>query len=236
LAVCKFCEGDGYTVKPEGGYTRCDCFYRERMLKVMQAAPNPIRRALGEGRILPRQDYRGFPPMLLTKTSIQPSAYAAAHGFSSGDQQKLFDQLSIDPLAGYGLYGPTGVGKTFLLWALVKEAAYGGQTVFVRSAGRLAQEARGTEIDDSSEHWIDQIQEFKRGTHVFIDELDGTSTTEFSLRVLFELVSECWNRSDGLRLTIASNLAPKQLSEKIGPATVRRIEDLTSSLTLFSGG
>ena len=243
---CEACSDIGYLkvppeIAPGQPWTRCECSYQRAAQRVIGSAPSPIRGTLADQRLVPEKDYRSFPPMTLPKNPVQPSDYVAKHGFPLQHQQELLDRLSKDPRAGYGLYGPTGTGKTFLLYALAKEAAYAGQTAIIRTASKFIEGMRLSQTGDEIHPWAIDLEMIASRTHIFIDELDAIPTTEFSQRKIFELFSLCWDRMGEVWLSVAANEDPEKLSKIIGAASVRRMQDLTpgsftSRVRLILGG
>ena len=70
------------------------------------------------------------------------------------------------------------------------------------------------------------------GAHLFWDDADKFKLTEFKAEAIYTLIDNLYRRQVGL--TVTSNLSLNDLTDKVGPAVVRRIDDMCEVLELRS--
>jgi hypothetical protein len=244
---CSRCKDAGFVDAPlemTGGSVqkmRCECHYVRLVEYLLKRTPEFIAEKLQGKRLAPEVIYRKNPPITDNWQRIQPSGYVAKHGFNLKNQQELLDAIGKNPLRSYALFGPTGTGKSFLLWALAVEAAYAGRKVIFRETSALIEAFRSSQTankEDERHPDIVLIEDLKSGSgspvHLFLDELDNIGPTDFALRKLFDLINHCYNQPSKVVLSIAANLTEAAFKEMFGPATYRRIEVLCTRASLAS--
>ena len=221
--------------------TDCECWYQDNAKAVIDRAPAVIRKVLEQRRIRPGIAMRSFPEMdpEWRPMAIEPCEYVREHGLDMVAQRELLDIVGSNPLCGYYICGNTGVGKSLLLWALAAEAAYAGRKVFISEAATFIEACKMDQFlkpdDERPEGMIydwDMVTRFYGPTHIYLDEIDNIQPTEFAIRKMFDLLSNCYNRCDKVVFSAASNLTLDKLSGIIGPAAARRIETICEQLNL----
>jgi hypothetical protein len=154
-------------------------------------------------------------------------------------QQRVIDTIKFNPLAGYLFFGPTGVGKTHLLYSLANEAVYARRHVIAASASTIIKSAREAEFNKSFAPIIDfdLIGEYTGRDvansgilHIFIDELDKIKLSEWSQLLMFDLINMAYDNPDTIKISITSNLSPKSFEENYGAAFYRKLKDISKSI------
>lgn len=227
---CSYCSGSGWIEASKQPRTLMPCpTMAEKTVAgfLNSTAPKPIRDALIGRKLVPGFCYRSLVtgPIRSARVRIDPSPYAESHGFPIKDQLAVLAEMGKHPFRGYAFYGPTGTGKTLLLFALAQEWVYAFSRVYYCTSSRLA-----AAIDDGDREYLGELPcpdpWMGRPSLVIIDEIDSIPRREAVLRFLFDLLSHCYNAPDKCVVSIASNAPPKMLKSIIGDAAHRRIEDL----------
>lgn len=218
----------------------CECWFKTRAQNLMQRAPVHIRKAI-DGKRLSNVRRRGDEASTaFDDGQVDPVKYVQSKGFSVKHQKELLAILKENPLKGYLFIGPTGVGKSFLLWALAKEAAYAGRKVIIQEASAFVDAAKSDQFVKPAEDRpdgmiypdIDLVCGRYGPAHLFLDELDNVPSTDFSVRRIFDLMSYCYDHSDECVVSAASNMSLDQLAGMLGPATARRLESLCTQIVM----
>jgi DNA replication protein DnaC len=159
-------------------------------------------------------------------------------------QEKIIDLIRNSPLDSYFFRGPTGTGKSFLMWALYKEALYHGRKAIFVTARAMIAALRKLEFLNPSEQNNDipdliEPHMLRRNiwgpAHLLIDEWDKTSVTPFAHDLLFSLIDYCASNPSSVVLCIATNLEKMDFCELYGEAMYRRISSITNEIW-YSGG
>ena len=233
---CPLCNGSGWIRLGSGDlYSPCPEYMEAEVERILKQAPRPIANALRGRKLVP--GYRYSLPnvnadlVASKRTAIEPSEYAMAHGFPLAAQKAALEKLGGNPLLGYVFFGPTGTGKTFLLWALMQEAIYANRRAVYYTAGNLARLISSQRDDDAADLEIIRAPERWMGSplHLYIDELDSIPIRETVLRVLFEIFSAAYD-TGAMVLSVASNAGLKALENHIGSASMRRLLDIATPI------
>jgi hypothetical protein len=218
--------------------TECECSFINRMKLIDSVAGSSIRESLTGKRLCPGVEYRLFPKSEDRSDGISASEYVENSGVSIEHQRSVLESLSKAPLSGYCFVGPTGTGKTFLMFALAKEAAYAGRTVVIRKAHKYIDACRSDivakdteEPNDDGIYW-NLLPKSSLPVHIYLDEIDSVSVTDFSVRTLFSFFDYCYENADKVVLTVSSNVGLNAWAKSFGDASRRRIEFLTTVINL----
>ena len=84
-----------------------------------------------------------------------------------------------------------------------------------------------------SEDVAPAMQLENEGGHLFWDDADKFKLTEFKAEAIYGLIDTLYRKQVGL--TVTSNLNLNALVDKVGPAVVRRIDDMCEILELRVG-
>lgn len=169
--------------------------------------------------------------------SIQPWIHKHAK------QEVILKEVKEHPFASYLFLGNSGVGKSFIAWALWKNAAMEGRRAIATTAAELMQEYRDLEIADEAEvkrprvMSADLTQEQFKYT-IFIDEIEKMRVSEFALEKLFQLIKTAVDY--GHQLVITSNMREAELKttfskiDKVwGSAIMRRLIENTTVMEMW---
>lgn len=170
--------------------------------------------------------------------SLMPPLYAKA---DLGDlspwlhkhpkQQTIITGIKKNPFDSYFFMGDSGVGKTYIAWAIWKNAALTGRRAVATTMAELSVQFRDLEIHKEAQRPKILPQDLAQ-THtqytVFLDEIEKMRVSPFSIEKLFELIK---NAVDfGHQLVITSNMTEEglrkhfgQLDEVWGSAIIRRL-------------
>ena len=137
----------------------------------------------------------------------------------------LFDGQHIS--GNLYLYGPTGVGKTFLTHCIAKEALDLGLGVLYFSAGEFFEILADSTFEKGPGRTAARSLTSSCDL-LIIDDLGTELTNSFTASALFRVINE---RLSGKRSTVIStNLSLRELSEKYSERVLSRI---TSEFTIF---
>lgn len=158
-------------------------------------------------------------------------------GIDLEKQQSLLDIFKSVPFNGYFLYGPTGTGKSYVMWALYKEALYAGREAIFTSCRDLISKMRKEEFrrawdtPDPSLISKDILKANYFGpTHLFIDEWGKASESTYVYDQLFDLVDYCSYNPSQVVLSISTNYNRADFEEVYGAAMLRRIQEVCGSI------
>lgn len=240
LYKCERCQDHGLvevpqdiTGSPDRWVTICNCAIEERVERLLKTAPTFVRYALTGHRLKPGYQ-RKYPPLDKEYAAIRPHDYPVTHGFSKDSQAHVLDALGAEPIESYALLGNTGVGKTFLLYTLAQEAVWAGRKVYYFTLTDLVERLRRTQIGgyEGTGELPTPSPVDGRPVHLFLDEVDMLTGTDFALTQVFSLFNHAYNQPEALRISFASNAGLQTLSEKFGAATARRIEMVCASVEI----
>lgn len=159
-------------------------------------------------------------------------------------QEKILDIIRNKPLDGYLFHGPTGTGKTYLMWALYKEALFCGRKALFVTARSMITALRKLEFQHPNEQNNDipdlvEPYMLRRNiwgpTHLFIDEWDKVSVTPYVRDLLLALIDHCASNPSSVVLCVATNSDKRDFCELYGEAIFRRISSVTNEIW-YSGG
>jgi DNA replication protein DnaC len=217
---CKLC-GDSEYILRNGNLYPCECLRKKKQDEYADS-------------IIPSR-YRG-----VSLDSLKPSWSIA---LPVDRQAKAIEMIKANPLDGYIFLGPTGVGKTHLMYALVDYAIHAGRHVIATTCSQFVKSARESEFDKTIEPIISQetLDQYAHGNtpiskslHVFIDEMDKVKLTDYSQLLLFDFANFAYDNYETVKFTLTSNLPPKKFEEVFGAAFYRKLS--TMSKFIVYGG
>lgn len=142
-------------------------------------------------------------------------------------QRVARERLLQEPGGSYFIFGDYGAGKTHVASAQFK-IQIGNKKVLFKTTNELLHELQQMEMD--SEYIAPAWQLPDEGAHLFWDDADKFKLTEFKAEAIYNLIDNLYRRQVGL--TVTSNLSLRDLTDKVGPAVVRRIDDMCEVIEL----
>lgn len=143
------------------------------------------------------------------------------------DDERLI-AWAADPRGTLYLTGPTGVGKTWAAWALVRAimSDYPGNGPVYFEGGDIAtllHQARPGFLPDFQRGSLDtdRVARIRRAYLGLLDDLGGVKTTDWGADLLFDIID---TRVNSARPTIVtSNLTPGELTDVLGDRIASRL-------------
>lgn len=155
-------------------------------------------------------------------------------------QRKVVETIRANPFESYMFVGNSGVGKTWMTWALWKNARASGRIAISMTAAELAKELQNLETRNSVRTCIspDALAQSDILYTLVIDDVDKMKITDFSIGKLFELIK---NAGDyGHQLIITTQKSEIGLRDKLsekdevwGDAISRRLSETTSVVEMW---
>lgn len=235
---CEECQDSEWVHVPgTESVTRCECSYLKATDHLVEQMPDLFRDFLRGHWLAPDAIYRKFPKQTPRAGRIEAHKYPEGHGWSMACQTEMLRHVMSNPLDGYSIFGPTGTGKTLLLWALAKESCYAGRRVIFRKAFDLALEMRDEEFSRPGSlrefPSIEDLLDSPGGkVHLFIDEMEKIAVTDFILRKFFQLFDAAYSMPKRLSISICSNLSLQEFIQVFGEAIRRRIGVISDSIEM----
>ena len=197
-SLCGQCEGRGFVIAQEDGYdvsVECTCTFEQHRIRCYNAATIPA-------------DY----------ADKHLSDYRENRGGSQGKVKAcLMDYLSRPkPLAekGFLLVGRSGVGKTHLLCAVLRELSLErGIACKYIDFFHLTERIRGCFGSDSGVTTEQILEPLVEVPLLAIDELGKGMQTDFETHVIDQLVTRRYNANRSLIAT--TNYVPAKLAERL---------------------
>jgi DNA replication protein DnaC len=213
---CKLC-GDSEYVLRNGSVTPCECFIQKK-----------------------RREYAAtIIPSRYSKADLTTIIPSRGITLSLDRQQRVIDLIKSSPLSGYVFLGPTGVGKTHLLYALVRYAIEYGSKVVAMTCSQFIKQCRDAEFNKEEISLLDQnvIANYTGVTaplagclRVYLDELDKAKLSEYAQLLLFDLINSAYDYPDRIKITVTSNLPPQKFEEVYGAAFYRKLREVSTPI------
>jgi len=136
--------------------------------------------------------------------------FSRVNGISKTETTDLQDFRWLDNRQNLLFFGPSGIGKTHLAIALVREAVEAGYTACFERATNLMQILKTCQIQRKAQFRINRI---RKADLVIIDEVGYTPIERKEANLFFNLVSELYERSS---IIITSNKVFSLWAEMMG--------------------
>lgn len=168
-------------------------------------------------------------------STLEPS-HALDGIFPYKNQIEVIKKIQEKPLKAHSFFGPSGVGKSRFLFALLREAIEEKcKYLFFSKMAPMIRAIRDNEfhrLPPERMHEViipEALEKCKdEPMHIFIDEFDKIPITEDVGLKVFELLDYIYEHQDLAKLVIASNLSQKNFLDIWGEAIYRRIEAITN--------
>lgn len=126
------------------------------------------------------------------------------------------------------LVGPTGTGKTFQAFGIIRALAVSGASGCWRAvtAADLYAEMR-------PRHHVDSEEVFDRYARIpllLLDDLGAAKASEWTEEITYRIITRRYNEERPTIIT--SNLAPRQLEEELGGRVYSRLHEMASMVVL----
>lgn len=156
-------------------------------------------------------------------------------------QKAILEKVKTNPYKSYLFLGASGVGKSYISWALWKNAALSGRRAIATTAAELMKEFRDLEIEDEPERPKVVPADLAQGKFlytIFLDEIEKIRMSPFAMEKLFELIKNAVDY--GHQLIVTSNMREGELQKafgKIDPvwgeAMMRRLVENTTVVEMW---
>jgi DNA replication protein DnaC len=156
-------------------------------------------------------------------------------------QVAIIEFIKESPLDAFFFLGPSGTGKSYLMWALYKEALYAGRQAKFTSCRDLVNSLRKDELGRSGDvdHNLVTVSDLKKSYfgpfHLFIDEWGKAPESEYVYNQLFSIADYCCSNPSNVVLNITTNYNEKDFSDVYGDAMLRRIKESTCTIKFGDG-
>lgn len=152
------------------------------------------------------------------------------------DAHAAADKFASDPRGWLTLWGGYGVGKTYLLAAMVNACRLRGIAASYRVLPELLNQLRATYEDDAEVGLENMLDDLKMVTVLALDEMDQTGKTAWALQTVFELLDNRYRNMGELGTVLAQNSDPAL--DPDGPLgyLYSRIHDGRFEVVEISGG
>lgn len=183
----------------------------------------------------------------LTETQQATLNFHIPKRYADCDKEKVPQEVrekintALQGNQGVYLHGSAGTGKTYIMYALLKNIILTSQEVYstqgiyeVRNLFRvvemptLAMALKTYTVRD--EDPTDTISLYKDCTYLFIDDLGAEKMTDFLFESFYQIINYRYNQM--LPTIITSNYSLKEISEKINDRIASRIAEMCTVIKL----
>jgi DNA replication protein DnaC len=150
-----------------------------------------------------------------------PALYRNARlgDFKNSTIERLVEFFSNPDSLGLLIYGPTGVGKTYLAAAITRALLERGQEIIFLEVPRLYSELRDCMKRDESEESL--IAQYVNVRWLVLDDFGAGALTDFERRYALDLLNR---RGNAKRRTIlTTNLQLEEIAEKLDERIASRL-------------
>lgn len=132
---------------------------------------------------------------------------------------------------GILILGAIGTHKTHLLCARAVAAAFAGRDAMIVNWNDLLLNVRATFAADAFETEKQVIETYAAYDYLGVDDFGigraDEQTTDFAMRVAYELFNTRYERGNACRTDITANLTPQELDARFDGRVMRRIREIT---------
>jgi len=156
-------------------------------------------------------------------------------------QRAILAEIKSSPFASYLFLGNSGVGKSYISWAIWKYAALSGRRAVATTAAELMKEYRDLEIEDEPKRPKVVPSDLAQNQFlytVYIDEIEKIRVSPFSMEKMFELIKNAVDY--GHQLIVTSNMREAELEKTFGKidkvwgeAMMRRLIEKTTVVGMW---
>lgn len=129
------------------------------------------------------------------------------------------------PFPNLFLYGPPGLGKTFLSACIARVVSERGFSVVYDTAGNVFsrfETQKFSRDDEDAREARDGVRRYLRCDLLILDDLGSEMATPLVQSALYQLVNE--RLTAGKRTIISSNLSPEEVRRRYSPQLASRLE------------
>ncbi len=176
------------------------------------------------------------------KLSIIPEKFQAAtletlqpNTGKHPNQAKIVSVVKANPRASFFLAGGFGTDKTYMMWALYRDAVLNDRRTVIASLTELLNEFKAfiqTSSDGTEKKYprisADELRQNHTKYSIFLDDVDKARPTEYTAEQLFQLADAIY--AYGHQIVVTTNLSVEKLTEhfnradeRYGGAIIRRL-------------
>jgi DNA replication protein DnaC len=160
--------------------------------------------------------------------------------FKHKKQNSVVKGIKENPFDSYLFVGDSGVGKSYMAWALWKNAAMSDRKAVGMTLAEFRDEYNKYAMDSFSPRRItpeELCQKHKKYTVLF-DEVDKVKISEYSIEKFFQVLKNIIDYKHQLIVTTQSGLSElkehfSQVSEAYGSAIMRRLMEGTTLVEMY---
>ena len=223
---CITCKDTGHlTAEPGHLAQRCSCL-KQRLIEAYYSLSN-IKGILQEENF-DTFDHRCFSPATIESEGLSPLVNMQAIYRMATDFVQDFDTNFSNLL----LYGPTGLGKTFVCHCIAKDLLDAGHTVLYLTAPRLFKIIEDYRFNRESMNEPDEMLEAVADVDLLIlDDLGAEFVTVVTSSALFDIINQ--RLLTKKPMIVSSNLSPQELMNHYSERIVSRFTGYYRMLKFF---
>jgi len=210
------CDGSGWVLDEDSDEARpCPC----RPARIAAARSRSLARTIPE-----RYQHVAFDRHPVTE--MEPIIVREIRRFCDAIERRL------DEGRGLLFYGNTGTGKTTLAMLVAQEAMRRHRTVAIYDAPRLLRRISATFRPDSTETWIELLDQLEAVDLLVLDDIAVASQAEWVLEQFYSVINRRYEARRSIIVT-ADVEEPDQLAEHIGRRAASRLLETCLPVPMF---